>query len=454
MNLIIFVIILFKLISINIINGFENINGNNFLIERVEKISFNGNFNFSNDFGKISGEGICFSGVGGGFNVLEFSSSLGNSEIFIIKREEDFYFEEYDHFETCKHQNEISDLYVKPNQKLKNKSFYFFLEEKNYYNGCFNIYLKNCDIKTNQKNDSISYEIEILKIHSPLNINHSTIASFHIFFIIFFILIFIISIFNIYILKQKKIKGDIIIMFSFVLILSIVGHSIYLSNWNFQLNNMIEINGRILLGNIFTFTSNSLFSLLITNICQGWGLIPNYGKNLGMISNVAILFSTEILGLSAYLVESNSEIYGGEYRNPFKSNVGYVLIIIQGLTIFYFIFSNKIFSNMNSSDQYQKSFLIKFKTIFSIWIISIPILEIISIFIVDNNFRFTLFSIINDSFNLIFYLLIIYIYHPCKSNILVKRLNSYYDEDELSINQNQSQQKSIDEINLENLYNK
>lgn len=206
---------------------------------------------------------------------------------------------------------------------------------------------------------------------------------------------------------------------------------------------------------VFTFTSNSLFSLLIINISQGWGLISDFGKRFAIIFNCAIFFSTEILGLSAYLVESNSQFYGGEYRNPFKSNVGYVLIAIQGLTIFYFIFSNKIFSNLISTDQYQQSFLVKFKIIFSIWIISIPISEIISIFIVDNNFRFSLFSIINDSFNLIFYLLIIYIYHPCKSNILVKRLNSYYDDgDELSINQNQSQQKSIDEINLENLYNK
>ncbi|KAM9965570.1 hypothetical protein ACTFIW_005388 [Dictyostelium discoideum] len=456
MKLIILVIIFLKLISINIINGFENINGNNFLIETVETISFNGNFNFSNKFDKINGDnGICFSGVGGGFNVLEFSSGLGNSEIFIVKSQEDYYFEEYDHYETCKHQIGITDLHVKPNQKLRNKTFYFFVQEEYYYSGCFNIYLKNCDIKTDQKNDSISYEIQILKIHSPLNISHSTIPSFHIFFTIFFILIFGISIFHIYILLQNKIKGDIITMFSFVLILSIVGHSIYLSNWNFQLKNMIEINGRILLGNIFTFTSNSLFSLLIINISQGWGLIPDFGKRFGIIFNCAIFFSTEILGLSAYLVESNSQIYGGEYRNPFKSNVGYVLIAIQGLTIFYFIFSNKIFSNMISTDQYQQSFLVKFKIIFSIWIISIPILEIISIFIVDNNFRFSLFSIINDSFNLIFYLLIIYIYHPCKSNILVKRLNSYYDDaDGLSINQNQSQQKSIDEINLENLYNK
>ncbi|KAN0037507.1 hypothetical protein ACTFIV_002858 [Dictyostelium citrinum] len=450
MNKIVFIIFII-LITFNITKGsYENLNGNNYLIQTIDTLSFSGNFNFSNDFGKVGG-GICFSGVGGGFNVLKFSSELGNTEMFIIKREYDYIFENYDYLETCKYLEEISNSYYLPNQ-LKNEPFYDFLDQQfSWYSNCYNIYLKNCDILKNHTSDSISYEIQIYKITSPLNISHQTIASFHIFFIIFFILIFCISVFHVFILKQKKIKCGIIIMFLFVIILSIIGHSLYISNWSFQLKNMVELSGRILIGNLCTFTSNSLFSLLIINIGQGWGLINNYGTWLGIVINGGIFFSTEILGLSAYFVEANGKIHGGEYENPFKSGVGYVLIVVQSLTIFYFIFSNKVFKNMNSSDQYEQSFLFKFKTIFSIWLASIPIIEIISIFISNNSFRFGLFGIIGDSFNLIFYLLIIYIYHPCKSNTLVKRLNSYYD-DELSIQRNQP--KTVDEINLENLYNK
>ncbi|KAN0044709.1 hypothetical protein ACTA71_006228 [Dictyostelium dimigraforme] len=446
-------ILLLYITFIGITNAFDNLNGNNYLIETIDIISNGGVFNFSSNYGKI-GNNICFSGVGGGFKVWKFSSSLGNSSIIILNLENVYGYEDGNYISTCQSLEKTSALYVKPNQ-LKNEQFYHFIHDP-HYSPCFNIYIKNCDQRNNQTtNDIISYEIEIYKISAPLDINHPTIPSFHVFFTIFFVLFFGISIFHLIILKQNKKSGDIIIMFLFIITFSIIGHSFFLSNWSYQLKNMVELNERILYGNISIYISNALFSILIINISQGWKLISNYGTWSGMVINSGIFITNVVLGITAFLIEANDEVYNGEYRNPIHSRIGYVILVLHCLIVFYFIFSSKIFSNMNSSDPYQQSFLFKFKIIFSIWIMSFPILEIISIFVENNFFRFSLFSIIEDSFNLIFYLLIIYIYHPCTNNTLVKRLDSYYDDKQQSMEKgNQNQEKTIDEINLDNLYNK
>ncbi|KAN0041547.1 hypothetical protein ACTFIV_004089 [Dictyostelium citrinum] len=248
------------------------------------------------------------------------------------------------------------------------------------------------------------------------NSDENVIPRVQLIFLCVFVGLFGVSLYYIISRWSNGIRCQIIEYFSAVLLIFIISHILFLTNWLSIIHFSKEIIYVELFGNLFYILGNGLFLFLLLIIGQGWTNSTQYGTNVFQrILNYLITLSMIGLSWTIYImfvfdVEFNPITNNNNYIYYLDTTPGYILVSLYGIIVGFFLFSNHLYYR-DEIDVSKKKLIFIFTVVFLNWFLLHPIVIIVAHFI-DPYIKYRVVTILNLLINTIFFIVLLFLFRP------------------------------------------
>ncbi|KAK5580927.1 hypothetical protein RB653_000954 [Dictyostelium firmibasis] len=252
-----------------------------------------------------------------------------------------------------------------------------------------------------------------------VNSDENVIPRVQLIFLCVFFGLFGVSLYYIISRWSNGIRCQILEYFSAVLLIFIISHTLFLSNWLSIIHFSKEIKYVELFGNLFYILGNGLFLLLLLIIGQGWTNSTQYGINVFQrILNYLITLSMIGLSWTIYIMfvfdisngNNNNNNNNNQYIYYLDTTPGYILVSLYGVIVGFFLFSNHLYYR-DEIDGSKKKLIFIFSVIFLNWFLLHPIVIIVAHFI-DPYIKYRVVTILNLLINTIFFMVLMFLFRP------------------------------------------
>ncbi|EGC36250.1 hypothetical protein DICPUDRAFT_151272 [Dictyostelium purpureum] len=360
-------------------------------------------------------ERVCFD-HGGGFELSYIDSNSINSEILIYTQEN---YESLNKSASC-NEKKLQSSFIMSNKKNSDSLRYqldlYYSEEIN--EKCFYVEPVDCNpIFTIQNTDKLEFYYSLDIYDYKDDPTYSPVPEFVVFFLISFLVLLIVSVYQLFNLKTQKLESRQVTILSLAILF-----------WFLSLASLVSIF------RIFKIAGNSIFTCLLLLLSQGWTKSPNYGTTCGKIVNAGLIIVLVALGWTIHIINHYNDFITQLFSNPYQSPVGYVLIVVYYLIVVYFIVGGGRFNTRSQRqldgsvvqmDSRLHGYTVQLKVVFSVWIISIPLISSFSLGVHNDFHRFVIVTLASYIINLTFILVFLYFYHPCKHNYAVQPIGFF-----------------------------
>ncbi|KAM9958123.1 hypothetical protein ACTFIW_013103 [Dictyostelium discoideum] len=260
-------------------------------------------------------------------------------------------------------------------------------------------------------------------IDSVLSADQQSIPQSQMFYFLLYIIMFVITIVFIIILKKKQLESKVLQFFIIILGVQLISLVLFLANWSTIIKyDGPELKYANLFGNIFSILANSLFVLLILMVGQGWTTSLYYGSMIKRMVNLSVSGLLFVFGVIVYIFVCFKAPEFNNYIYFYDTYPGYALLAIYVFIIFFFTIGNTL-SRRKQNDEMKKKFILIFTIIFTLWFIAQPMIVVCAHF-TEPWVKFKVISILYQTINAIFYIVLLILFRPTKNNIVVKILES------------------------------
>eukprot|EP01132_Coremiostelium_polycephalum_P006612 gene6612-8183_t len=255
-----------------------------------------------------------------------------------------------------------------------------------------------------------------------LSADQQSIPQAQIFFIVFVTLLLGVCITEIHLLYKNGLETKSIKMLAGVVSIKILSLLLLVINWGAISSRGSEIKHLDFFGNIIAIVGHSLFILLLLFIAQGWSISIYDSTRVEKAITCIIVSGITIANWVFYTFDYYFSDSYSTYVYFYDSVPGYILLGFFLCLFFYFCLS--IFRTYKKqNDVTKKRFYLMFGLVFGVWFIALPIVVIVSHFM-DPWVRYKVITILNLVIDIIFYMAVIVVFRPFKSNPWVQILNS------------------------------
>ncbi|KAM9978372.1 hypothetical protein ACTFIY_012118 [Dictyostelium cf. discoideum] len=321
-------------------------------------------------------------------------------------------------------QNTVSPSYVF--NKYSNLSKIY--EVKGQRDRYWYLVIQNCE----KFPSNLKYDISLFNDGDSydrfLSADHQSVPQAHLFYFLFGMVLILVSIVWIgQYFRRNKLNGWVIECLILVMILSLVSICLYTFNWIYIIYNLPPGKKFFEIANWVYILAKNLFFLLLIYAGQGWTTSIYLKSKIRNCINLFLIVFNISLGWSLSYINDYSKPDIRPYNYYLDSLPGYFSYVAYGLLTVYFIYCNIIsYRSLNDAEPARKTILKIFTLVFSVYMLSPILVGIISHFLVGY-MKFKVSTIMNHTFDFIFFITLMVFFRPTAGNILVTKLVNPYN---------------------------
>ncbi|KAK5580946.1 hypothetical protein RB653_000973 [Dictyostelium firmibasis] len=283
--------------------------------------------------------------------------------------------------------------------------------------------IQNCEKFPSKLQYDISLSNEGDQFDRFLSADQQSVPQVHTFYFILGLILILISIIWIaQYFRRNNLNGWVIESLVMIMTLSLVSIFLYTFNWVYVIYNIPPGNRYYEISNWLYIFSKNLFYLLLIYAGQGWTTSIYYNSMIRNCVNLFFIIFNIALGWSLSFIYNYQKPDIRAYNYYLDTLPGYFSYVAYGILTIYFIVCNVIsYRSLNDAEPLRKTYLKIFTFVFSIYMLSPILVGIISHFVVEY-MKFKVSTIMNHTFDFIFYIVLMVFFRPTAGNVLVNKL--------------------------------